>query len=88
MFQLKYLGAKRRELGLDFDDDDDGGGSVGHNQESSFEGKLDGDEIAKENKKNKRRGMLGWLKLLVINQFLCILEPLADMFVCWLGLSR
>ena len=67
LFQLKYLGAKRHELGLDFDDDDDGGGSVGHPQESSFEGKLDGDEVAKEDKKNKRRGMLGWFKLLVIN---------------------
>lgn len=57
---LKSLGEKRRAFALDFDDD---GGSVAHDLESSFEGKIDGDEIAKEDKKSKRRGMLGWFKL-------------------------
>lgn len=71
-FQLKYLREKRHELGLDFDDDDDGGGSVGHNQEPSLEAKLDGDEVAKEDKKKKQRGMLGWFKLLVNKQSLYI----------------
>lgn len=36
---------------------------MAHDLESSFEGKIDGDEIAKEDKKSKRRGMLGWFKL-------------------------
>lgn len=36
-----------------------------HDLEVSFEGKMDGDEIAKEDKKSKRRGMLGWFKLRV-----------------------
>ncbi|KAI5059519.1 hypothetical protein GOP47_0025838 [Adiantum capillus-veneris] len=57
---LKSLGEKRPAFALDFEDD---GGSVSQDLESSFDGKIDGEEIAKEDKKSKRRGMLGWFKL-------------------------
>eukprot|EP00250_Pteridium_aquilinum_P014494 c22026_g2_i1 orf=310-4080(+) len=57
---LKSLGEKKRAFAIDFDDD---GGSAAHDLESSFDGKIDGEEIAKEDKKSKRRGMLGWFKL-------------------------
>ncbi|MCO5603510.1 hypothetical protein L7F22_057661 [Adiantum nelumboides] len=57
---LKFLGEKRRAFPLDFEDD---GGSVSQDLESSFDGKIDGEEVAKEDKKSKRRGMLGWFKL-------------------------
>lgn len=57
---LKSLGEKRRAFALDFEED---GGSVSQDMESSFDGKMDGEEVAKEDKKSKRRGMLGWFKL-------------------------
>ncbi|KAH7424863.1 hypothetical protein KP509_11G028200 [Ceratopteris richardii] len=56
---LKSLGDKRRTFGLDFEDD---GVSMSQDLESSYE-KMDGEEGAKDDKKNKRRGMLGWFKL-------------------------
>ena len=66
--QLVYLPDRKREY---FVDDDD----ISLDSELSLEGKLDAnnpDESARFDKRNRKRGMLGWFKLKVLNNGLWI----------------
>lgn len=61
--QLAYLPDKRRELAFD---DDDELNHAGSELEQAADGNATGvDDSGREEKKTKRRGMLGWFKLRV-----------------------
>lgn len=68
--QLVYLPDRKREY---FVDDDD----ISLDSELSLQGKLDSnnpDESARFDRRNRKRGMLGWFKLKVVHM---------DLWIAW-----